>query len=173
MTMHTTLRAGLLACCVLTVPGYAAPIMNGPAVPNTALAAQVGKQLVAGRASHGLDQDHGFALVQQHPGVLGTEVVRAAHTYKGVPVFGSESVLVVDVKGKILAESSSERRQHLGRGPANKLRGLTADFPVAPVLPHASAIAAALASLASTMDMPKHVKPPVAWLPRPASARAT
>ncbi|MDQ2819924.1 MAG: M4 family metallopeptidase [Pseudomonadota bacterium] len=153
MTMRITLLTVTIACGAFTALAQAAPL--------TVPAAQIAKQLNAGRAARGLDQDHGFLLVQQHPGTAGTEVVRAIHTYKGVPLFGSESVLVVDPQGKILAESRAERRQHLGRGSSNKLRGLTTNFTVTPVITPTVAIGAALASLPAAS---RHVRPPVAEL---------
>jgi Zn-dependent metalloprotease len=154
-TISMTVLAGVL-CAALQQGAMAAP-------PKPTLAAALTAQLVAGRAIRGLDQDHAFALVQQHPGVANTEVVRAMHTYKNVPVFGSESVVVVDARGKIVSESTSERRQHLGRGRSNKLRGVTVNFPVAPGISAASAITAALATLeVSATAVP--VKPPAAEL---------
>jgi Zn-dependent metalloprotease len=96
--------------------------------------------------------------------VAGTQVVRAAHTYKGVPVFGSESVVVLDARGKILSESASERRQHLGKGRANKLRRATADFNVVPAISNQLAITAALATVTTRSAVVEHVKPPVAEL---------
>lgn len=151
----TAVLAGVL-CAALHKNVAAAP-------PSAALAATLTAQLVAGRAIRGLDQDHGFALAQQHPGVANTQVVRAVHTYKSVPVFGSESVVVIDARGKIVSEASSERRQHLGRGRSNKLRGVTINFPVAPTIQASEAIAAALATVpVSATAVP--VKPPAAEL---------
>jgi len=164
MTIRTALLAGVLACLLQTHVLAAAPLMNGPAAPGASLAVQLSTQLVAQRNTYGLDQDHGLALAQQHPGVTGTRVVRAAHTYKGVPVFGSESVLVFDARGKIVSESSSERRQHLGKGRSNKLRRITAEFSVAPAISGPLAIAAALASPAVRANAIVHIKPPVAEL---------
>ena len=46
-------------------------------------------------------------------------------------MFGSESVVVSDAGGKIVSESVSERRLHLGKGAANRLGAATADFNVA------------------------------------------
>ena len=154
-TISMGVLAGML-CAALQQNAAAAP-------PNPTLAAALTAQLVAGRAIRGLDQNHGFALVQQHSGVANTQVVRAVHTYKSVPVFGSESVVVVDARGKIVSESTSERRQHLGRGRSNKLRGVTVNFPVAPAIPASEAIAAALATLPlNATAVP--VKPPAAEL---------
>jgi Zn-dependent metalloprotease len=149
---------------MLALQAHAGPLMNGPAVANPTLATQLTAQLAAGRAARGLDTHHGFALTQQHPGVAGTQVVRARHTYKGVPVFGSESVVVLDARGKILSESASERRQHLGKGRANKLRRATADFNVAPAISKQLAITAALATVTPRPALVEYVKPPVAEL---------
>jgi Zn-dependent metalloprotease len=153
----------VVALAILAGPAHAAPLMQGP-MPAAALTTQLTTQLVAQRHARGLDQDHGFALAQQHPGVMGTQVVRARHTYKGVPVFGSESVLVVDLRGKILSESSSDRRQHLGRGRSNKLRRVTADFGVAPAISGQLAIAAALATVTTRAATVAHLTPPAAEL---------
>ena len=161
MTMMTKLACALLGCAVQTT-GAAGPLMSGPTVPNPVLVAQLTSQLAAQRAARGLDQYHGFALAQQHPGVAGTQVVRTAHTYKGVRVFGSESVLVVDPRGTIVSESASERRQHLGRGRGNKLR--RTDFPVVPAISGNAAIAAALATVSIRAAAVQHIQPPVAEL---------
>ncbi len=158
----TTKRAWLLACCAVPLTAVAGPLMSGPAAPNPALVAQLTNQLAAQRPARGLDQDHGFALVQQHPGVAGTQVVRTAHTYKGVRVFGSESVLVVDPRGTIVSESASERRQHLGRGRSNKLR--RGDFSVVPAISDDAAVAAALAAVATRAAAVEHIQPPLAEL---------
>jgi Zn-dependent metalloprotease len=162
MNRRATMFATALALWSMRV--QAAPLMQGPTPPNAALATQLTSQLAAQRAARGLDQNHGFALAQQHPGVAGTQVVRAKHTYKGVPVFGSESVIVVDTRGKILSESSSERRQHLGKGRGNKLRRATADFSVVPAISNQLAISAALATITTRAATVEHVKPPVAEL---------
>jgi len=162
--MRTTMLASALALWMVHVLAGAAPLMNGPVVPDAALAAQLTAQLAARRTVLGLDADHGFAVARQHAGVAGTRVVRATHTYKGVPVFGSDSVLVVDAAGTIRSESSSPRRLDLGKGSSNKLRRITADFSVAPVIPDQAAIAAALATMATRAMAVKHVKPPVAEL---------
>jgi Zn-dependent metalloprotease len=159
-----TQLVGAALCGGLQLSSLAAPLMQGPVVPDAARFASLTSQLAAQRSARGLDQDHGFALVQQHPGVAGTEVVRTAHTYKGVPVFGSESVLVVDPRGTILAESASERRQYLGKGKSNKLRRVTGDFNVVPTISGAAAIAAALAAVTTRTAAAQDVKPPVAAL---------
>jgi Zn-dependent metalloprotease len=168
--MRKMMLASALALWMVQGLAGAAPLMNGPVVPNPALAAQVAAQLASRRAAIGLDPDHGVVLARQHPGVAGTQVVRAVHTYKGVPVFGSDSVLVVDLAGQIVAESSSARRLNLGKGRSNKLRRGTIDLAVVPAIPEQAAVAAALATMATRAIAVKHVKPPVMTSERVAAA---
>ncbi len=169
MKLNMTLLSALLAALSSTAlaqtsgqpPGKAAPdapavqtlpvqlpapvrLMGGPMVLAPAAGAAVVAQLSAQRQQHGLDTDHAFRLTNHHPGTAGTHVMRAAHTYKGVRVFGSESVIVTDPAGKILSESVSERRKFLGKGSANTLGAATAEFNVQPAITPADAIAAAL-----------------------------
>ncbi|MDQ1813244.1 M4 family metallopeptidase [Massilia sp. CCM 9210] len=143
-----TIRPILLAVALAVhLAGAAAPpLMNGPVTAAPNAAALVG-QLAAQRARHGLDADHHFLLASQHPGLQGSTVVRAHHTYKGVRVFGSESVLVADGAGNIVRESVSARRVHLGRGSANQLGAATAGFDVKPALTALDAIALVLRSV--------------------------
>ena len=137
---------------------------------NTQLNIQLNAQLAAARASQGLDGDHAVALVRQHPGLAGTQVVRVVHTYKGVPVFGSESVLLVDTRGKIVSvsESGPERRQYLGKGRSNRLRRVTASFSVTPAISGQAAIAAAMAAAVTPFAVNaaalQQVRPPSAEL---------
>jgi Zn-dependent metalloprotease len=138
------IRKTLLAAAVSALPWIAAcPASAAPAAspPEVAIA------LAAQGAARGLDADHGFVISRQHPGADGTEVTRADHTYKGVRIFGSDSVVVSDAAGKSVSESVSERRLHLGKGVSNRLGAATADFNVVPTIGAAAAIAAALRSL--------------------------
>ncbi|MFL6675720.1 MAG: M4 family metallopeptidase [Massilia sp.] len=163
MKLRKSLLAASLGALPLLACGLAAavPLMSAPA-PQTAQArAALVAQLAAQRAAHGLDASHGFVVTRQHPGAQGTQVARAAHTYKGVRVFGSESVLVLDKRGQILSESASDRREQLGKGRSNKLGGPTRDFSVKPAISSKDAIDAALASLAPSAT---HVSPPSAEL---------
>jgi hypothetical protein len=66
-------------------------------------------ELAAKRVSYGLDDQHGCKFLLQHPGVAGTRISRLGHTYKGVRVFQSESIVVTDDSGKIISESVSDR----------------------------------------------------------------
>ncbi|HEU4777311.1 MAG TPA: M4 family metallopeptidase, partial [Telluria sp.] len=70
-------------------------------------------------ASEGLDADHGYVLAKEHPGPAGTRVARLHHTYKGVRVLGSDSVVTTDARGAIVAIAASERRAGLGQGGAH------------------------------------------------------
>jgi Zn-dependent metalloprotease len=143
MNMRHTLLASALGALTLTMTGApsAAPMMSAPLAQSPQATAALVAQLTAQLAGQGLDGDHGFAPLAQHPGVQGTHVVRMQHTYKGVPVFGSESVVVVDAAGRVVRESASTRRGALGRGKA------TAGLDVTPAISSKAAIDAAINSL--------------------------
>jgi Zn-dependent metalloprotease len=126
----------------------ATPMMGAPITTNVQAADALIAKLAAQRALHGLDADHHFLIGSQHPGMEGTQVARAQHTYKGVRVFGSESVVVTNAGGQILSESVSDRRQYLGKGPSNKLGATTADFSVKPAVGVQAAIDIAVKSVA-------------------------
>ncbi|MEG0043260.1 MAG: M4 family peptidase, partial [Massilia sp.] len=73
-------RAVLLGAAIALAPGvHGAPMMSPPLKLDTQAQAQVITQLTARRPAIGLDADHGYRVVAQHPGVQGTHVVRAAH----------------------------------------------------------------------------------------------
>lgn len=152
---HTTFPAALLGAALLLVqlpqPLDAAPMMSPPTTLSAKLTSSILAQLVAQRQAKGLDTDHHYRVTAQHPGANGTQILRAAHTWKGLRVFGSDSVVVLDKGLKIVSESASERRQHLGQGSANRLGALTASFSVQPQINGRAAIAAALASLLPTI----------------------
>jgi len=153
------------ACAAAQPPAVQSPMMGAPKLQSMAANAALVAKLAQGRGARGLDNNHGFMVAQQHPGVQGTQVVRAAHTYKGLRVFGSESVVVVDAQGAILSESASPRRLHLGRGPANRLGAATSDFKVKPSMPPKAAIDAAVgATLSATGPDATHITPPSAEL---------
>ena len=140
MNIRKTLLAAAIGALpwIAACPASAVPATDQPEVVN-ALAAQ--------GAARSLDADHGYVISRQHPGSDGTMVTRADHTYKGVRIFGSDSVVVSDAAGKIVSESVSERRLHLGKGVSNRLGAATADFSVIPAIGAKAAIAAALRSL--------------------------
>ncbi|KQZ34691.1 hypothetical protein ASD58_28405 [Duganella sp. Root1480D1] len=91
------------------------------------------------RGKFGLDADHGYSIASQHPGEQGRAISRLNHTYKGVRIFESESVVVTDQGGNIVSESVGERRQ----GLSGKR------FDVKPSISAKAAIARASRSLAS------------------------
>jgi Zn-dependent metalloprotease len=163
MNMRKTLMAASLGALPLMLCGQAsaAPLMSAPVAHTAKAKAALVSQLAAQRTAHGLDANHGFVVANQHPGVQGTQVVRVAHTYKGVRVFGSESVVVVDGAGHIVSESASDRRMNLGKGSSNKLGAPTSDFSIKPAISSKAAIDAALASIGSGAT---HVNPPSAEL---------
>lgn len=139
MIPRPLLKAALLAAAVpllfFAAPfsatfAHAAPMMAAPLKLDSKAQTQVVNQLTARRPAAGLDQDHSYKVVAQHPGVQGTHVVRAAHLYKGLRIFGSESVVVLDARRQIVSESASPRRLHLGRGAANRLGASTAAFSI-------------------------------------------
>jgi len=152
-------KAAVLAAAVLFAPfaliaapgAQAAPMMGAPLKLDGKAQAQVVNQLAARRTAVGLDADHGYKVVAQHPGVQGTHVVRAAHLYKGLRIFGSESVVVLDARRQIVSESASTRRLFLGRGSANRMQGATGGFNVKSAISRRAAINAAL------RDMPEGV----------------
>ncbi len=150
MNIRTSLLLASLGALPLIAAGplAAAPMMSGPGVQAPQAAAALLAQLASRRAMLGLDADHAFALAALHPGVQGTQVLRADHTYKGLRVFGSESVLVTDASGKIVSESSLERRQDLGKGSANRLAPRTAEFGITPAISAQQAIRVAIGSVA-------------------------
>src|SRR4051812_7200834 len=75
-------------------------------------------QLTAMDAAASASPDLGFRISSLHPGVAGQKIVRAQHTYKGLRVFGSESVVVTDNADKIVSVSTSDRRGPLAIGLA-------------------------------------------------------
>ncbi|MFM9436578.1 Zn-dependent metalloprotease [Janthinobacterium sp. CG_23.3] len=126
------LRQTLLAAAIGALPMMMAAQAHaaGPfmmAAPVAQMSPQESAGLVAKlSAQHGkagLNADHGFAVGTQHPGVAGTRISRAQHTFKGLRVFGSETVVVTDSAGAIVSESVSDRRAGLGNGAGNALDG--------------------------------------------------
>jgi Zn-dependent metalloprotease len=164
----------LLAASIGAASSLAGAPLSAAPLPQTMMSAPVGvtaqsragiiAQLEARRAARGLDSRHGFVVLVQHPGMQGTQVARVAHTFKGVPIFGSESVVVLDAAGRIQSESSSERRAGLGRntaGAAAEGPAPGSDFSVTPAISSKQAIDAALGALGANA---RHVAPPSAEL---------
>jgi Zn-dependent metalloprotease len=136
------LRGAVVTAAPIAVGPGPDPMMNGPIAQSPQEAAALVGKLNGARAKYGLDQDHGYALVVTHPGPGGTRVSRLAHTYKGVRVFQSESVVVTNGAGEIVSESVADRRSGLGTGAgAGKPGGRYAGFNVTPAVPAQAAIA--------------------------------
>ncbi len=150
MNVRRTLIAAALAAVPMMIASQAMAahqMMGGPlaAAPDDR-AALVGK-LAAAHGKRGLDQDHGYAVAGEHPGVKGTKITRLHHTYKGVRVFHSESVLVTNDAGKVVSETVADRRSGLGYGAASaKMGGRYSSFNVRPSISAQAAIDTAVAA---------------------------
>jgi Zn-dependent metalloprotease len=156
------LGAALLLFLAVPAAGAAPGTMGAPIALTPQARTALLAQLDARRAERALDGRHGFVILAQHPGPDGTQVARVAHTFKGVPIFGSESVVVLDAAGQIKSESLSDRRAGLGAGAAAGSPGT--DFSVTPAISSTAAIDAALATLASPGAELRHATPPSAEL---------
>ncbi|USX20145.1 M4 family metallopeptidase [Oxalobacteraceae bacterium OTU3REALA1] len=129
MNLHTPLLATRvatrvatrIAACIATAamattagaqPGIqlmAAPI----APPSPQESAGLVSKLTALERSRGIPADYSFRISGHHPGGVGQKITRAQHTYKGLRVFGSESVVVTNNVGDIVSSSVSDRRPGL------------------------------------------------------------
>ena len=136
MTIRKTLLAASIAALPLMMCGAAgaATLMGGPTVQSPQDNASLIGQLMSQRGKNGLDSRHGFTLAKQHPGVDGTNISRADHTFKGVRVFGSESVVVTGPRGSIISESVANRRAGLSQKDFNVAPGISAKMAIDGVL---------------------------------------
>lgn len=110
------LRTPLIAACLLAAPLHAAEVqlMSAPvAVATPQESAGLVARLTALDNRQGLGADYSFRISSQHPGVVGQKITRAQHTYKGLRVLGSESVVVTNAAGEIVSVSVSDRRPGL------------------------------------------------------------
>jgi len=105
--------------------------------------------LNAERVKNGLDINHGYAKSMEYPGPDGLQVTRLNHTYKGIRIFESESVVTTDSRGSIVSQSHSERRDKISKTGVPTAAAISAD----------AAIKAAVASLGGA---DKHVVAPKA-----------
>ncbi|HEU4372718.1 MAG TPA: M4 family metallopeptidase [Telluria sp.] len=151
MNVRRTLIAATLAALPMMIASQAMaaqPMMAGPLAAAPSEQAALVAKLAAAHGKRGLDQDHGYAIAAQHPGVTGTRVTRLHHTYKGVRVFHSETILVTNDAGKIVSESVADRRSGLGYGAGSaKMGGRYASFSVRPSISAQAAIDTAVASV--------------------------
>jgi len=161
MNKRKMLLASLVALSLAVVPpaGAAGPAsMSAPVAATPQVHAALQAQLDDRRAARGLDVRHGYALIGQHPGTAGTQIARVVHTFKGVPIFGFDAVLVLDANGRIVAESDGEQRANFVKADST---GPGPDFSVVPAISSKAAIDAALASLGMSA---RHETPPSAEL---------
>jgi Zn-dependent metalloprotease len=147
------IRKTLIATAIALAAGQAgaASLMASPVAFSAQEQARLVSTLNSERSKHGLDADHGFAIASQHPGAHGQAISRMDHTYKGVRIFESESVVVTDTNGAVVSESIAERRKGL----------LGKRFDVKPNLSKKDAIDQA------TKNIPtggSHIDPPLAEL---------
>jgi Zn-dependent metalloprotease len=150
--------SGIVTFAALAPAVAAGPAMMSPVVASTPQTrAALAAQLDARRAARGLDARYGDVVIAEHPGTDGTQVARVAHTFKGVRIFGAESVLVLDGAGRIVSEADSDQRA----GLAQHETGPGSDFSVVPAISSKAAIDAALASLGTAA---RHITPPNAEL---------
>ena len=166
MNFPKTLLAASIALLPLLLGPQAmaaGPMMGAPAALATPqqLSSLVAR-LAATRAANGLDHHHGFAIASEHPGVTGTRIARANHTYKGVRVFMSESVVVTNAAGDIVSESVSDRRSGLGNGASTaKVKVKAGDMNVTPQVTASAAIDTVVRSVGQGST---HAAPPSAEL---------
>jgi len=158
MNPRTPALALFLACIApANLPASAAPqLMSAPiSVATPQDSASLIARLNALDARPGLTADYSFRISSQHPGVVGQKITRAQHTYKGLRVFGSESVVVTDAAGNIVSVSAADRRP--GMQPQATTPGGVALPPANPPLPadltpslnSEAAIAAAVQAIAA------------------------
>jgi Zn-dependent metalloprotease len=154
MNLRKTLLAASIAAFPLMLCGEAlaaGPMMGEPTLQSPQQNASLLSRLASQRSAHGLDARFNFVLANQHPGVQGTLISRADHTFRGVRIFGSESIVVTDANGEIVSESIAERRSALAKG----------DMHVAPSISANAAIAGVVGALA---PHGVHLSPPSAEL---------
>jgi Zn-dependent metalloprotease len=150
MKIRKTLIAAAISL-VAAQAGAAPSMMASPVAFSAQENARLLSTLNGERGKFGLDTDHGYAIAAQHPGAAGQAISRVHHTYKGVRIFESESVIVTDKGGNIVGESFTDRRA-----------GLSAKrFNVKPTLSSSAAITKAMSSLPTGAS---HIDPPSAEL---------
>jgi Zn-dependent metalloprotease len=131
MNQHTL----LLVACLLAAPLRAAELqlMSAPVrIATPQESAGLVARLTALDHRQGLGADYSFRISSQHPGVTGQKITRAQHTYKGLRVLGSESVVVTNAAGEIVSVSVADRRP--GLAPSAVSPG-GAPTPAAPATP--------------------------------------
>ena len=103
-----------LALSLTPRPAHAVQLMAAPVTVATPQErASLVARLTALDAHQGLTNDYSFRISSQHPGVTGQKITRAQHTYKGLRVLGSETVVVTNAAGDIVSVSVADRRPGL------------------------------------------------------------
>ena len=161
-------RKTILAASIAVVPLFlasaaiaAGPMMAAPVQASPQETSALVAKLSATRAAKGLSEKHGFAIKAAHPGASGQKIMRAAHTFKGVRVWQSESVVVTDASGNIVGESASERRAGLGNSEDSALAAGAGDFDVVPTVQGTTAIDTVVRKVGPSA---RHQAPPSAEL---------
>ena len=113
MILRKTLLAASIAAVLPVLASSTAcanPLMGAPVTLSSPQekAALVSRIATTDSARPGAD--FSFVITSQHPGEDGTKISRAQHTYRGLRVFGSESVVVSNAAGDIVSQSVSDRR---------------------------------------------------------------
>jgi Zn-dependent metalloprotease len=110
LTLPTLIYAAL-SLGVFTGATAADATMAGPL---TAAARTAAPSLIEQlQAAHGQPAPFALALDAIHPGVAGTRVARLHHTYRGVRIWQSESVVTLADDGAVVDETLTDRRAGL------------------------------------------------------------
>lgn len=158
MKLRLTLLAASVALAAAYPASAASQLMAGPV---SLASPQQNNSLISTLANkHALDADHGYAVAKEHPGVAGTKISRVHHTFKGVRVLNSESVVVTDSNGNLLSESVADMRHGLGKS-GQGLRASAKDVDVKPALSDKQVIDIAVKKVAPNGT---HMLPPQAEL---------
>jgi Zn-dependent metalloprotease len=150
MKLRMTLLAASLAV-LSAAPAMANTQLLGAPTVAPSSPQQINSMVANLAAKSGLSADHGYSLKGEHTGAAGQKVTRLHHTFKGVRVFESESVVVSNAAGATLFETHADRRQGLGTN------GFAAGADMNPKLAAKDAIAVAVKGVAANgthMDQP-------------------
>jgi Zn-dependent metalloprotease len=153
MNLRKTLLAASIAALPMMFTSHASAgqMMAAPvAKASSQETASLVNKLAATPAAAALGSAHGFAVASQHPGADNSKITRVNHTFHGLRIFGSESVVVTNQTGDIVSESVSDRRAGLNTAGSQGLaasQSARAGAPdVTPKLTSEQAIAIAIKS---------------------------
>jgi Zn-dependent metalloprotease len=166
MSLRKTLLASSISAALpflVCASATATQLMAAPVALTERATNAVVAQLDSQRQAKGLGQDHGFKVAAHHPGVAGTAITRVAHTYKGVRVFQSESVVVTNDAGEVQSEVNADRSEGLGESTA-RVDGAAARFASFSVEPTISSKVAISVAVRSTAPSAVHAVTPSAEL---------